>query len=210
MKNIAYIISLLFCTLFISCDNEDEERVFKQYLHSHLVDAQTIADEATEGTAEGEYRKGSKDELQSVIEEGFSVYWNKKSSQRQVDEYCNKLAEALLLFEDKMYPYFSEMEALLEQSRRVLNNTEVGNGEGLIPSQEDKSSLHSAISEAENALSAIPQNEMTQRALDVIRQALITELFAFEGKSPGVWISMLRIPLSNRMAVGAISLMISI
>lgn len=181
-RNFIILIASIAVTL-CSCKEEDKNRVLSQYLFSRIEQAKTIIGETTEGVAEGEYKSGAHAYLRNSINKALAVYWG-NHSQAEVDAYYSSLANDIETFRDKMHPFVSDMENLISQSDFVVNNTEVGDGDGKIPAQSDKDILSVAKNEAEEFMDGVTE-DLTQRQLDVQIKKLTNALYAFEGKIPG-------------------------
>lgn len=182
MKRI-YIILTIAAVMLASCNKEYEgDRVFKQYLLSRTAEAEALVREAVVGDAEGEYRTGAPEALQAFVESAYAIYWDTKASQTAVDKCYEELARAVLDFEDNMHPFVSSMELLIAQSKDLLE-LQVGDGEGMIPTQADADMLQTAIEKAEQFMATV--EDLTQRKLDIAYNELQLEMFALEGKIPG-------------------------
>lgn len=182
-KNLIYAIIFVAGALF-SCNKSDNDVAFSQYLYHRIQEAERLLAETVEGNSEGEYKTGAHAFLQSSIDAGLELYWNASRSQKQVDDLYDKLAEDITLFGDKMNPFVSDMTNLITQSNFVLTNTEVGDGDGKIPSPNDKVELQAAITDAESFMSGMT-DALTQRQLDTQVSKLTNALYLFEGKIPG-------------------------
>lgn len=169
--------------ILVACNNDDMPRVFKQHLMAQITETETMLNEIVIGSEEGEYREGCTESLLEKIEQAKAIYWNSNTSQQEVDECCKELSTAVTDFSDWMNPYKSTMYILINVCKEQIKNTQIGDEEGMIPEQNDKDLLQTAIDAAEEFMDNNP--EITQRELDQAYYKLQQQLFLFEDKIPG-------------------------
>jgi len=93
----------LSAALFISSCKDDKDCPTVDYttLDAAIADAQTLHDDAVEGTALGEYQAGSKAELQTAIDLAQSVRDKDCVTQSELDAANTNLAAAVATFQTK-------------------------------------------------------------------------------------------------------------
>lgn len=177
MKNYIIIsLAALFC--LTACETEFE-RVFKQHLFSYLTETQIILDSAEEGTEEGKYKIGSKDILQQVIDEGYSIYWDPNSKQETVDGYINIISEAVDTFKLSINPSLANIRSLLIEAASLI---EIAEQNGV--SQGNINSLQELIDSVQTALDNTSK-ELTQKEVLEWEEKLTVAISAIEEQMPG-------------------------
>jgi hypothetical protein len=181
-KNIISLMAILSLML-TGCGQEYEKRVFKQHLMARITEATALRDNAVIGTNVGEYKPGSKDPLIAAIDEATAIYWEKTTSQQTVDDAYASLDEVMVWFLQQENPDKSILLSLINQCNSLVQNTQVGTGDGMVSSQDDINALQAAVEAAEAFITANPN--MTKPELDAAYDILQAALFAFEGKIQG-------------------------
>lgn len=100
VKNLMMLLALTIgmAVITTSCsddDSDDEVQVEKQSLEDKIAEAEDLILDTEEGTAEGQYQRGAKEELQSVIDNVKAVFENEESTQEQVDNAVIALENAI-------------------------------------------------------------------------------------------------------------------
>lgn len=89
-------------TLITGCsDDDDTITVDKTTLETKITEAQNLINSTEEGTSEGQYQRGSKEELQSVIDIAQSVYDDTDATQTEVDNTVISLETAITDYKSK-------------------------------------------------------------------------------------------------------------
>jgi hypothetical protein len=88
---------------FTSCGSDDDDDVTanKTQLASKIQEAENLVETTVEGTAEGQYTRGAKAELQTVIDLAKTVHDNAMATQTQVDNAVIALNAAIGVYEGK-------------------------------------------------------------------------------------------------------------
>lgn len=176
MKKILFSILTILC--LAACESE-YERVFKQHLYSQLLDAQAMLDNATEGTGEGEHRPGSKATLETVIDGGYTLYWDAQATQQAVDDYCGTVETAVQEFNVAVNPSLSNLRSLLVQAQALVNIAE----EHSI-SQADVGLLTESVDYIQDLL----DNQSyiwSQEEVSNLEQELLNQIYAIENQIDG-------------------------
>lgn len=176
MKKILLNIVAILC--LAACESE-YERVFKQHLYSQLLEAQSILDNATEGTGEGEHRPGSKATLQAVIDGGYTLYWDAQAAQQAVDNYCGTVEAAVQTFNAAVNPTLSNLRSLLVQAQMLVETA----GNYNIP-QEEITGLAEMADYVQEVLD-YPSYEWTQEEIDALEQELLDLINGIESQMDG-------------------------
>lgn len=99
LKTRAIILALIvgMFSFAISCseDDKDEVTVDKEQLKAAIDEAKDLLETTTEGTAEGQYQRGAKDELQTTLDNAQEVYDNEDATQTEVDNATTALEKAI-------------------------------------------------------------------------------------------------------------------
>jgi len=111
MKRITFKTILLCFTLIIgtipfmiSCSDSDDDgagTVDTSILETQISAANDLISNTTEGTAEGEYERGSKDVLQEIIDTAESVANDENATQTEIDNAVIALKAAITAYEEK-------------------------------------------------------------------------------------------------------------
>ncbi|MEQ9298599.1 MAG: LamG-like jellyroll fold domain-containing protein [Cyclobacteriaceae bacterium] len=104
LKQIFSMLAIASMVLFISCgDDEGEDPIVieKGALQTALTSANTLLSNAVEGTANGQYLRGSKAVLETAIGLGQQVADSETVTQVQVDNAVITLNQAVTAFEGK-------------------------------------------------------------------------------------------------------------
>ncbi|MBB3108894.1 hypothetical protein FHS18_000946 [Paenibacillus phyllosphaerae] len=72
--------------------------VVKQTLESLIAEAQTLHDNAVEGTKAGQYKKAVREALQAAIDEASAIAADTNATQTQIDQATTALQEAIRVF----------------------------------------------------------------------------------------------------------------
>ncbi|BDD01970.1 LamG domain-containing protein [Persicobacter psychrovividus] len=104
MKNLFFaFIALMF--VVAGCSKSDDAapapKADKTELAKTIATAQDLYDNAVEGNKEGEYMKGSKDELNAVLEPAKEINAKEDATQAAVDNMDTNLKAAIEVFETK-------------------------------------------------------------------------------------------------------------
>ncbi|MBS3774426.1 MAG: FIVAR domain-containing protein [Bacteroidales bacterium] len=92
---LALIVGMFAVSISCSEDQTEEVTVDKENLKQMIDSAQTLLDNTTEGTAEGQYQRGAKDELKNTLENAQVVYDNEDATQSEVDNATVALEKAI-------------------------------------------------------------------------------------------------------------------
>ncbi len=98
VKNLFLMLSLMIgmTSMMISCDDGEETvEVDKETLASTITEAENLISTTEEGTAEGQYQRGSQAELQDVIDVAQQVYDDAEATQLEVDNAVTSLENAI-------------------------------------------------------------------------------------------------------------------
>ena len=94
---------LLFAVLFASCSKDDPAIVIdKSTLTAGITSATTLVTSTLEGTAAGQYQKGSQAVLQTAIDAAQAVADDAAATQAQVTSAAVSLAAAVTVYEGKI------------------------------------------------------------------------------------------------------------
>ena len=121
--------------------SEVTESTDKNKLNTYIKNAQNLHDNAVEGSEDGQYKQGSKDELLSVIESAKKINNDYFVTQKEVDTMANKLDKAMETFKSnkiKLMPenlasnYLNRLKAVEDSTERKLSdetlcNADMGN-----------------------------------------------------------------------------------
>lgn len=187
MRKIRYIAILLVLTgmaiLYNSCEKEEDysHLIYKNYLTYEINRATNFLNTTTEGSNEGEYKAGSKQAYQNVVDAARQVDENTSSSQEKIDDAYASLLQSDEDFFDQMIPFRSEFQVWIDYSEIILANTEEGNQEGNVKTG-SKSILQDAIDAAKNI---IARENLTQRLNEQATTDLTNSVYAFNGEIIG-------------------------
>ncbi len=96
-------VLLLFAVLFASCSSDDPAIVVdKSTLTAGITSASALIASTTEGTAAGQFQKGSQAALQTAIDAAQAVADDAASTQSQVTSAAVSLAAAVTVYEGKI------------------------------------------------------------------------------------------------------------
>jgi|AntRauTorckE6833_2_1112554.scaffolds.fasta_scaffold00127_3 hypothetical protein len=101
MKHLMLMLALTIgmTSMMTSCSDDDDSdepvQVDKETLASKLDEANDLINNTEEGTAEGQYQRGAKAELQSVIDNAQAVYDDDEATQSEVDNTVVALSNAI-------------------------------------------------------------------------------------------------------------------
>jgi len=174
---------LIVLLLVVSCEKKEDYShiVFKNYLSYEIRRATSFLGSAVEGTAEGEYKSGSKQPYQVVIDAARLVDENSSATQEEVDLAYASLLQADSIFFDQMIPFRSIALEIVEYGNVILAITEEGNQEGNVKPG-NKAILQDAIDETNQILAAV---DLTQRMLDKGTFDLWNAIYFFNGEIIG-------------------------
>lgn len=98
-----FIATMLVAISIVGCkQDDDDDAVNKAGLLAKIEQAETLLNNAVEGTAQGQYLYGSKAEFQTKIDLAKAVYNNATATQQQVDNAIIALDAAIVEFEAKL------------------------------------------------------------------------------------------------------------
>lgn len=172
------LVSLLLVLCLCACESTFE-RVFKQHLHSQLVDAQNVMDGAEEGTTEGSYRIGSKAALKEAIDKGYIIYYDMSASQETVDSYCDSITKAVNTFKMSVNPSLTNLRALIADATDLIA---VATENGV--SQKDIDNLSSLVATVQ-ALLDDASHAFTQEEVLSLEDQLSVAVNMVEEQMPG-------------------------
>jgi len=174
-----YIICCIMAIVCLTACDTQIERVFKQHLYSELLNAQSIHDEAEEGQEEGQYIVGSKAALQTVLDEGYAIYYNQDATQQEVDDYCATITDAVAEFKVSINPILSNLREMLVQAAELIETARENN----IP-QQQIDELEKLIAEVMAALNDTSRR-LTQPEVSDMETRLSTLMSDIEAQIPG-------------------------
>lgn len=187
MKKLQYFIRILIipgmiCG-FISCEKQNDysDIVFSNYLSYEISRASAFLKTTSEGTSEGQYNAGSKENYQSVIDDAILIDEDITATQKEVDHSYELLLQAADDFYDQMVPYKSDFQELIDYAVIVISNTEEGDQEGNV-TPGSKTLLQESIDDANQIL---VRPDLTQRMLDQGTTELTDNIYAFNAKIIG-------------------------
>ena len=184
MKIIRYIFSILLAlSLLISCEEEKDYSgiVYKNYLTYEIERAQGVLAVSAEGEQEGQYKTGAKEAYQQVIVNAIEVDSLPDPTQTEVDETYAALLQAYTDFRNKMHPYISVTEGLLEYAEYIYSTTAEGSQEGNVPLGK-KAELQLAI---DSAYSTMAIENLTQTELTLANTYLSNSIILFNSNIIG-------------------------
>ena len=187
MNKLAYT-SILFLYLasflsFNACNKSEDYShiVYKNYLSYEINRAENFLASTVEGTAEGEYKAGSKQSYQDVIDAAKPVDERSEASQEEVDRAYASLLQASLEFSDNMVPFRSAYQVWIDYAEFVMESTEEGDSEGNVKAG-NKEQLQEAIN---LAYQTIERADLTQADLDLATADLTDAIYFFNGEIIG-------------------------
>lgn len=172
MKNIYTTILLIGCIL-VSCETEFT-RIFKQHLYSKLLNVEEVVDAAVEGNDVGQHKIGSKDVINKVIDEGYSIYWNENSTQEQVDGFCGELDNALEIFNKSVNPSTKGIRDFVEYAENLIDGMEEDN---------DVLALKNKINEINDLLANTPASDLENDIIETLEQDIINLISVIENRN---------------------------
>ncbi len=187
MKTKINLILPLICITavftWVSCEEKEDYShiVFKNYLTYEINRAVIFLNNVTEGETEGEYRPGSKQAYQEVIDDAREVNDDAAASQEEVDQAYQVLLQADIDFFDQMVPFRSLFQDIINYANFILANTQEGDLVGNVKAGE-KAILQESINQASQLLSAV---DLTQRMLDQGTVELNNAIYFFNGEIIG-------------------------
>ncbi len=103
LKHIFVMLAIASTALMVACGDDDDDEVVieKEALEAALNSASTLLNDAVEGTANGQYLRGSKDVFQTAIDLAQQVADSETVTQIQVDNAVTALNQAVSEFEGK-------------------------------------------------------------------------------------------------------------
>jgi hypothetical protein len=175
-------VIIAFFALF-SCEKKEDYShiVYKNYLTYEIRRATSFLDSAVEGTAEGEYKTGSKQAYYTVIDAARLVDEKSFVTQEEVDQAYQSLLQADSVFFDQMVPFRSAFQEIIDYGDVVLAITEEGNQEGNV-NPGNKAILQAALDQANQLIST---SNLTQRMLDKGTNDLQDAIYSFNGEIIG-------------------------
>jgi hypothetical protein len=176
--NAMFSLSMLWSlSLPGSCDRTEDYShiVFRNYLNYGINSATALLNGSVEGTGEGEYRTGSKQAYQQVVDAARTVAEDPGSDQEDVDEAYADLLNAAEVFSDEMVPYRSAFQNWVDYADILLETTQEGEEEGNA-NPGSKALLQAANSDAK---STVTREDLTQRELDSATVDLTGAIYSF-------------------------------
>ncbi len=184
-KHIIYSLTGLtvILVLLFGCDdsNDYSDNTFRNYLAFEISRAEQFLEDKGEGTAEGEYKFGSKDSYRQVINESKNILDNPGTDQKQIDLAYSKLLQASEDFFDQMNPFVSQFQHLIDYADFTRNYTEEGNDEGMVKPG-SREVLQTAINRAKSVLS---DPSLVQRMIDAETPLLLSAIYQFDNNING-------------------------
>jgi hypothetical protein len=183
-KYILYILSgLVMGHMLNSCSKEKDYSAitYRNYLRYEINQSEAFLSSQVEGTGEGQYKPGSIQEYQDVIDLANSVCEDSTSIQTEIDLTYKNLLQAGEDFFDMMVPFKSDFEELINDAEFTLNHTEEGNLEGNVKSG-SKEELQKAIDQSKLTLN---RSDLTQRMIDSDQVMLINAMYEFDSNIIG-------------------------
>jgi hypothetical protein len=176
------IVIIALCAL-VSCEKKEDYShiVYKNYLTYEIGRASNFLSSAVEGTAEGEYKTGSKQAYYTVIDAARLVDEKSVVSQEEVDQTYQTLLQADSVFFDQMVPFRSAFQEIIDYGDVILAITEEGNQEGNV-NPGNKAVLQAALDQASQLIST---SDLTQRMLDIGTNDLQNAIYSFNGEIVG-------------------------
>jgi hypothetical protein len=178
-------ISILLITLcaLVSCEEKEDYShiVYKNYLTYEIGRAANFLDSAVEGTAEGEYKSGSRQVYYAIIDAARLVDENNSATQEEVDLAYESLLQADSTFFDQMIPFRTITQEIIDYGNVILAITDEGTQEGNVKSG-NKAILQDALNQASQLLAA---GDLTQRMLDKGTADLQDAIYFFNGQIIG-------------------------
>ena len=103
LKHIFMMLAIASTALLVACGDDDDDEVVidKAALEAAVTSANTLLNDAVEGTANGQYLRGSKDVLSAAIDIAQQVVDSETVTQIQVDNAVTALNQAVTEFEGK-------------------------------------------------------------------------------------------------------------
>jgi hypothetical protein len=187
MRNSKYRSSLFLLMglslLFISCSKEKDYSsiTYRNYLRYEINRSMTFLSDQVEGTNEGEYKTGSMEAYQAVIEEADLVCEDDLSVQNDIDQSYKTLVKAGEDFFDQMVPFKKSFEELITDADFALEHAVEGEQEGNVKPG-SKSLFQTVI---ENAKLTINRADLTQRMIDSERIKLMNAFYSFDNSIIG-------------------------
>ncbi|MEE9463876.1 MAG: hypothetical protein V3V53_18720, partial [Bacteroidales bacterium] len=150
--------------LLNSCEKKEDYShiIYKNYLTWEINSATSLLKNVVEGSKEGEYKPGSKQTYQDVVDYAKVVDENASSTQEEIDVTYATLLQANEEFFDQMVPFRSTFQELIDYAEVTLASTEEGDQEGNV-NPGNKEILQDAIDDAKYTISRV---DLTQRMLD--------------------------------------------
>ena len=169
--------------LMNSCVKEQDYSAitFRNYLGYEISNAENLLDEKVEGVLEGEYKEGSKQAYQSVVDASRTVYTNSGANQKAIDAAYENLLKAGEDFYDHMNPFISAFRDLITYAEFIVASTEENGTEGTVIPGSKEIFQH----EIDAARSILNSTELVQRMIDTETPLLLNALYAFDGKIVG-------------------------
>lgn len=98
MLLMAFTIGMAVITTSCSDDDDDSDdpvQIDKETLADKIAEAEDLILNTEEGTAEGQYQRGAKEELQNVLDNAQSVYDDEEATQTEIDNTVVALENAI-------------------------------------------------------------------------------------------------------------------
>lgn len=179
------------------------EATNKDEINSYIEKAQVLHDNAVEGSQEGQYKSGSKEELLSVIKAAKKINSNYLISQDEIDVMVSKLKQSINSFEDnkiKLMPknlgssYISRIQAIERNIDYRLGSEDLCNAEMGSVLEEGVGRYESVMKDIYKDLyKYLPSDKKSQLSSEKVKyenekakaEAELDEAMSY---SPGTWI----------------------
>lgn len=170
--------------LLNSCEKKEDYShiIYKNYLTWEINSATSLLRNVVEGSKEGEYKPGSKQTYQDVVDYAKVVDENASSTQEEIDVTYATLLQANEEFFDQMVPFRSSFQELIDYAEVTLASTEEGDQEGNV-NPGNKEILQDAIDDAKYTISRV---DLTQRMLDQATTDLLDAILLFNSEINGM------------------------
>jgi len=188
--NMKYRIFVLLLILFTglviildSCEKKEDysHLIYKNYLTYEIERVSEVLAIAIEGTEEGNYKQGAKQQFQEAIDEAQLVAENSSATQEEIDQAYADLLNAAKAFYDKMIPYRSVFSQLLDYAKFLQSSTVEGEMEGNVK-YGSKEIFQASIDDADYTLA---REDLTQRMLEQSSDELSDAIYLFNSSIIG-------------------------
>jgi hypothetical protein len=100
-RNFMWLLTLGAASLFVACSEDEVPQVDNSALEAKIQEATELIASSTEGTATGQFQKGSKAVLQAAVDLAEEAAASTVLTQEQVDNATTALSQAISDFEGK-------------------------------------------------------------------------------------------------------------